>query len=342
MMKRLPSLLDFKKGHGWFVSHPSFSIWKGVAVAGLIAMAATFLSEHYGAPTMLFALLMGLGLGFLGDVPSLEPGLVFSARSLLRVGVGLLGAQLGIEQVQSLGVGSIVALSALVILTLACGIALSFAYGRRLAFGLLSGGAVAVCGASAALAISSVLPTNPSRDKDTVLVVITVTVLSTVAMVLYPIMFQALAFSESQIGFLIGATIHDVAQVVGAGYSVGDNVGIIATVVKMLRVATLPVIVFGIHFLVGNSQRGATPFPWFLVLFVLLALVRSVLDVPSAFLQTLSGFSQWMMVAAISAIGVRANLGAVLKVHPSFIVILVVETAFLLLLGIVAANLLIQ
>jgi hypothetical protein len=55
MIKRLPSFLDFKKGHGWFVSLPSSSIWKGLAVAGLIAMAATFLSEHYGATTMLFA-----------------------------------------------------------------------------------------------------------------------------------------------------------------------------------------------------------------------------------------------------------------------------------------------
>ena len=73
------------------------SNWQGLAVALVIATAATFLSEHYGAPTILFALLLGLALNFLSEQPSLKPGLTFSAKTVLRLGVGLLGIQLGLS-----------------------------------------------------------------------------------------------------------------------------------------------------------------------------------------------------------------------------------------------------
>ncbi|MGB7242056.1 MAG: putative sulfate exporter family transporter, partial [Sulfitobacter sp.] len=168
---------------GWASSKPELSYWRGMAVALLIAATATFLSEHYGAPTMLFALLIGLSLGFLADVPALEGGLNFTAKTVLRLGVGLLGIQLGIEEVRSLDGSAIAGVFGLVVLTLVCGALLSFVVGRRFAFGILSGGAVAICGASAALAFSSVLPARPDREKDTVLVVISVTILSTIAMV---------------------------------------------------------------------------------------------------------------------------------------------------------------
>lgn len=120
--------------------------WRGIAVALVIAAAATFLSEHYGAPTMLFALLIGLALSFLSAQPALKPGLSLTAKSVLRLGVGLLGLQLVFEDVQSLGVVSVGAVIGLVVATLAMGVVLSFASSRRFAYGILSGGAVAVCG----------------------------------------------------------------------------------------------------------------------------------------------------------------------------------------------------
>ena len=339
MTIKRPTLRDSNRMFGWTAANWELGIWKGVAVALLIAAASTFLSDHYGVPKMLFALLIGLSMGFLSEVPSLEPGLSFSAKTILRVGVGLLGAQLGLGQVQALGMASVGGVVTLVIATIFCGVALSFLIGRKTAFGFLSGGAVAICGASAALALASVLPQHPSRDKDTVLVVITVTVLSTVAMVMYPILFQALNYGDVQSGFLIGATIHDVAQVVGAGYSINDEVGIASTVVKMLRVAMLPLILFAVHLWFRSSQTsGKMTFPWFLLAFAFLAVMRSVIDVPESVVKFLAELSQWLMVAAISAIGVRSNLGAVLKVHPSLIFILFAETLFLLVFAIAFSN----
>lgn len=315
-------------------AHQLGDVWHGVALALLVAGASTFLSEHYGAPTMLFALLIGIALHFLSSVPSCSKGIDFSAKTLLRLGVGLLGIQLGFSDVQAIGFQAVGATLAMVVLTLGCGALLSFAIGRRLAFGLLSGGAVAICGASAALALSAVLPARDDRERDTILVVITVTVLSTIAMVIYPILFQYMNFTETQIGLLIGATIHDVAQVVGAGYSINDDVGLIATMVKMLRVASLPFVVIAVHFLFSDSQSGRAHVPWFLILFVVLALLRSFVDVPEIIILTLTEASRWMLVTAIAAIGMRTDLAAIFKVHPSYLIILVLETVFLLVIAI--------
>ncbi|MEL6523389.1 MAG: putative sulfate exporter family transporter [Pseudomonadota bacterium] len=312
--------------------------WKGVATALVIAAAATFLSEHYGAPTMLFALLLGLALSFLSEQELLKPGLTFSAKTLLRLGVGLLGIQLGFSDIQALGAHSVLAIVGMVLATMAVGIVLSFASSRRFAYGVLSGGAVAICGASAALAFSSVLPPHPKRENDTLLVVISVTVLSTIAMVLYPIISNLLGYSDLQTGFLIGATIHDVAQVVGAGYSVSEEAGLTATLVKMLRVACLPALVIAVHFAFRSGQHSGAHFPWFLALFAGLAVARSVFPIPDALIAAVTEVSRWMLVTAIAALGLQTNLAAVLKVHPGLLFILLAETVFILGLGMLYAT----
>ncbi len=314
-----------KRLHAFVQKH-----WRGFSVAAVIAAAATFLSEHYGAPTMLFALLIGLSLSFLSEQTTLQPGLKLTAKSVLRLGVGLLGIQLVFEDVQTLGTVSVGAIVALVVLTMGLGIVLSFATSRRFAYGILSGGAVAVCGASAALAFSAVLPSHPKREDDTILVVISVTVLSTVAMVLYPVLAKALGLSDLQTGFLIGATIHDVAQVVGAGYSVSDEAGLLAALVKMIRVACLPLLVMGVHFAFRSEGKSKVAVPWFLWLFVGLAILRSVVPLPDDLVSLIAEASRWMLVIAIAALGLQTNLKAVLKVHPTLLIILVIETVFIL------------
>ena len=107
--------------------------------------------------------------------------------------------------------------------------------GLKPLFGVLSGGAVAICGASAALAIASVLPRNDTRERDTILTVVSVTALSTLAMILYPVFATSIGLDHKQAGIFIGGTIHDVAQVVGAGYTISNETGDIATYVKLLQ-----------------------------------------------------------------------------------------------------------
>ncbi|MFU1478941.1 YeiH family protein [Roseovarius sp. C7] len=302
----------------------------GIFLACVIAASATFLSEHYGAPVMLFALLIGMAFNFLSTHEACAKGIEFSAKTLLRFGVGLLGLRLSIGDVESIGFTAVAAVVGFTLATLACGALLSFLFGRRMAFGLLAGGSVAICGASAALAITSVLPQRPGRDQDVLFVVIGVTALSTVAMIAYPVLFQGLGLSDLESGFLIGATIHDVAQVVGAGYSISDEAGVIATFVKMLRVALLPVVMIIVMLSFRGAQSQRVTLPWFLVMFILLAILANTGLVPQVVSDLIKEASRWFLVIAISALGMKTNLATIVGVKPSYGAILIIETLFLL------------
>ena len=186
---------------------------------------------------MLFALLLGMALHFLSADPRAAEGIDFTAKKLLRVGIALLGARITFGQVADLGAAPVAIVVICLSATIGFGLLLARFTGRGWPFGILTAGSVAICGASAALAISAVLPRSESLERDTLFTVVAVTGLSTVAMVVYPILFAALGFDETAIGILIGATIHDVAQVVGAGYAVSNEAGDAATLVKLLRVA---------------------------------------------------------------------------------------------------------
>lgn len=304
--------------------------YKGLFLALVIAIAASFLSEHYGAPVMLFALLIGMAFHFLHEESECASGIDFAAKALLRLGVGLMGVRLTVMDVVELGVAPVGAVVVFTMATLSLGVLLSFRLGRQVGFGLLAGGSVAICGASAALAITSALPQNRNREEDTLFVVIGVTVLSTVAMIAYPILFNSLGLSDVASGFLVGATIHDVAQVVGAGYSISEEAGIIATYVKMLRVALLPVVLLVIMLSFRDGQKGGLNVPWFLVMFIALAIVANLNILPGFVLVALQSLSSWCLVIAISALGVKTSLAYIVKVRPSYCAILVIETLFLL------------
>ena len=114
---------------------------------------------------------------------------------------------------------------------------LSDLFGWR--FALLTGGSVAICGASAAMAIAAVLPRNEHSESNLIFTVLGVTVLSTIAMIAYPMITTVTGLDPLASGVFLGGTIHDVAQVVGAGFSISDEVGETATLVKLMRVTML-------------------------------------------------------------------------------------------------------
>ena len=224
-------------------------------VAGTIALASTWLAQHYTAPVMLFALLFGMAFHFLHEEGRCVAGIEFTSRSVLRVGVGLLGVRITLGQIASLGAWPVATVIVGVTTTIVFGFLLARRLGLSPMFGVLSGGAVAICGASAALAIASVLPRSETRERDTILTVVSVTALSTLAMILYPVFSTSIGLDHKQAGIFIGGTIHDVAQVVGAGYTISNETGDIATYVKLLRVAMLLPAVFAISFLIARTRR---------------------------------------------------------------------------------------
>jgi uncharacterized integral membrane protein (TIGR00698 family) len=312
-------------------------LFPGVLASAVVAAAATFLSQHYGAPVMLFALLLGMAMNFLsGDGPCV-PGIEFTARQVLRIGVALLGLRITIGQIAELGWHPVL----LVVLSVALTIAVSMLAARLLGFqgifGLLTGGATAICGASAALALAAALPGHPQKERATLFTVVGVSALSTLAMIVYPMIAQAFGLDARLAGIFLGATIHDVAQVVGAGYSMSQQTGDVATFVKLMRVAMLlPVIVFAVMLTRarGKDAGGSRPplLPWFAVAFAVLVVVNSTGWLPVALTSLGSDFSRWCLVAAIAAIGMKTQLGELATVGLKPVMLMLGETVFLVLL----------
>lgn len=313
----------------------------GLMLAATIAAAAAFLGAHYGAPVMLFALLLGMAFNFLHEDGPCRAGIEFAAKFILRLGVGLLGIRIALDDVAQIGLLGAGVLAGLIVLTIATGFIAAPLFKRQWRFALLTGGAVAICGASAALAIAAVIPANDKTERNTLFTVIAVTALSTIAMVAYPLLFQGLGFSELQQGFLIGATIHDVAQVVGAGFSVSDPAGEMATITKLFRVAMLPVVLIAIVLVLRATGTGAGQgkiplLPWFMVLFLALVALGSAVDLPDLLVLKVDTISRACLITAIAALGVKTSLKALTAVGGGHLAIVVIETLALLGLAIAA------
>jgi uncharacterized integral membrane protein (TIGR00698 family) len=305
----------------------------GIVTALLVAFAATFVSETYGGPQFLYALFFGISLNFLASDPKTRQGIQFTARTILRVGVALLGVQITLDRIATLGASSIALVMVAVVATLLAGVAFGRLLKRPLAEGIITGGAVAICGASAALAISASLPRSQHTAQFTLLTVVGVTALSTVAMVIYPTLIPLLRLDAAGAGVLLGGTIHDVAQVVGAGYMVSPAAAEHATFVKLLRVAMLVPIVFVLSLRFRPEQPATLgrrfPLPWFLVLFVVLAGANSAGGVPDQAREWLSSASRWCLVSAIAALGVMTSFRDLSALGWRPVALLIAETTFL-------------
>ncbi len=310
-------------------------LFPGILISIVVAVSAQFLSEHYQTPAMLLALLLGIALGFLGEEGKTVPGVAFSAKTLLRIGVALLGVRISVAMVSGLGLPMICLIVGSVAATILFGLLISRWFGHRWRFALLTAGSVAICGASAAVAISAILPKDERSEERLAFTVMGVTVLSTLAMIVYPIITEALKLDDFAAGLFFGATIHDVAQVVGAGFTVSDEAGDAATVVKLIRVALLgPVVIIGSlvvrRFATIEKGTDAPPImPLFILGFLLLATLNSLNFIPQILIDFLSSVSRWFLLTAIAAVGMRTNLKQVMSVGGPAIALIFVETVFI-------------
>ena len=317
-------------------------LFPGLIVVGTIAAAAGFLSIHYKAPVMLFALLIGIAFNFLASDERCAPGIEFSSKKILRFGVALLGFRVTLDQILGLGTNVLLLVPILVISSIAISWLIAKLMGRKYLFALLTACAVSICGAAAALAVASVLPNWKERHRDTLFIVVCVTALSTFAMITYPILFTVANFNDVEIGILIGSTIHDVAQVVGAGYAVSNEAGDVATFIKLLRISMLPIIVILIAVLLKGDDESRTisskAFPWFALGFALCLVVNSSGYIPLLITGFLANVSQWFLVFAIAGLGVSTSLKSMMELGGRSILLMVLQTIALLGIAVLAVS----
>lgn len=332
MNARAAAITLSTNGAAWLTSGRTLA--PGLLASGVLAAAAAFLSQHYGAPVMLMALLLGMAMNFLSAEGACVPGIDFTARTVLRTGVALLGLRITLVQIAALGWQPIALVLLSVTLTIGTSIIVARLLGFRAGFGLLSGGATAICGASAALAIAAALPNHPLKERATLFTVLGVSALSTLAMIAYPMLVHALGLDAREAGVFIGATIHDVAQVVGAGYSLSPETGDVATFVKLLRVAMLlPVIAITV---VSYRRSGAEPgatrpplLPSFAVAFAGLVALNSFGVISPDVTKLGADISQWCLIAAVAALGTKTRLRELADIGFKPVALMVGETVFL-------------
>jgi uncharacterized integral membrane protein (TIGR00698 family) len=311
------------------------TLFPGFIICLTVGLAANFLGEHYGAPAMLFALLLGMALHFLYEDPKCQPGIGFTGTTILRIGVALLGFRIALADVMTLGWHTVLLMVAGIATTILFGLLVARLFGLKRRFGALTGGAVAICGASAALALSAVMPKNSDQERDTVFAVVGVTALSTLAMIIYPMLSGLIGMSDAEAGIFIGATIHDVAQVVGAGYSISVEAGDLAALTKLMRVAMLlPVVlmfvlVFRAHAESGSAESKPKLLPGFLVAFVVFVAINSAVAIPGEVKSGLTALSRTCLVTAIAAIGLKSNLRNIATLGWRPVLLMVAETIWL-------------
>lgn len=296
--------------HGWRAYGP------GLAMTTVAALAAAWLSDHYGAPRMLMGLLIGLAFNFANADTRLHPGLGFASKTLLRWGIVVTGLQVTVWQIIDLGWASFAWIAVMVALVTATGALAAKAFRLGSGFGVLAGGSVAICGASAALALSSVLGEKRSSQAQLTLVLVTISAASALAMSLYPVLAHMIGLTDRQAGWLVGGSIHDVAQALGAGYSFSDEAGETAAIVKLTRVALLAPALAAVALIFpaeAGQKRARIELPWFVAGFLLLGAVNSFAPLPAVATGWAKIATQSLLLLAVTATGIRSPMQLLLN-----------------------------
>ena len=288
----------------------------GLVLAALLGTAAFLIADlpwvknTTHASALLLVILLGMAWRSLLPLPAaVQPGIRLAQRPLLRWAVAGLGFRLSLAELWKIGP------PALAVVTISTAAALFFGWwiARRLGvarkLALLLGVGGAICGASAVVAADSVVEGEPG-DAPVALGVITL--LGTVGIVLYPILGRRLALPEFLYGVWDGASLHEMAQVVAAGFGVSEEAARVATVVKLARICLLAPVVLGLGAWLrrhgGSGAAKVAPVPWFLVLFVIFAALNSSGWVPSSWLETLRRGDLWLLSIGMAGVGLQTGI----------------------------------
>ncbi len=344
----------------------------GFAVALLITVAAIFLSELPMAPftvaggrhpiePVMLAIILGMILSNVVSLPrTLNPGIKFSVKKILPIGIVLLGARLNFQEIGKVGLAgiSLSILETIVALALLMFLAKKFNLPRKL--GMLLGIGTAICGGTAIVATAPVIEAD---EKDVVFSVATVTLLGLIAMFLLPVIGNALHLSQKAFGIWAGLSIHQTPQVIAAGFAYGDEAGATATIAKLSRVCLLAPIVFIVGFLHARNvaQSNGTKkainywslFPMFVFGFLAMALLRSLgwlpemtfnkpaffhgAGAPVSLASVCDSLSKYCIIISMAGVGLETKFSAMKQtgwkpLFASFIAALVIAAGILALI----------
>jgi len=297
--------------------------------------------EHL-SPAMI-AILLGIALRrVIGLRPGVRGGLVFSMRTLLRLAVVLLGLQVTFSQIVGMGVTTLLAVIAGLLVCFFGTVWLGARLGVEPKLARLIATGTSICGASAIVAGNSV---TRAKDEDVGYALAAITLLGIVAMLTEPAISLLLHMLPGQAGVWLGASLHDVAQVVVASSQLGDEAMRSATIAKMVRILMLAPMVLAMAAYEHRQHKGRKaedephakiPVPWFVFGFLALAGINSAGLVPAEVIRTTGLTAGIMLAAAVGAMGFAMDLRAL---HAKGLRPLILAVASWLLIGTVALSL---
>jgi uncharacterized integral membrane protein (TIGR00698 family) len=297
------------------------SLWNGV-IPGIVLVAmitgVAFSARNVSGFALFSPMILAVVAGMiysnvLGTPAHAKAGIAFSQRRLLRFAIVLLGFQLTLGQVVSIGASGV----GIVALTLGATFVFTITLGRLIGvdrkLAQLIAAGTSICGASAIVATNIV---TDARDEDVTYAVASITLFGTIAMLGFPLLAPVLGLDQHAFGLWAGASIHEVAQVIGAGFQNGTQSGEIATVAKLTRVAMLAPMVIALGLMArrkssdqSSDQSGARPpMPWFVAAFVAVVALNSLVTVPAEVKSAMALATTIMLTMGLAAMGLQADI----------------------------------
>jgi len=288
----------------------------GLVLTACIAIIARLLAElpffiAIGFGPHILGILFGLVFANIVVLPtSTQAGIHVSTKTILRLAIILLGFKITLFDIFAIGpVGFVVD-----IFMVASTAAIGILFGTRILkldtdMSILVSAGSAICGASAVLATEGTLNSKPYKAA---VAVGMVTIFGTIMMFLLPALqsLHLLGFSEQTFGIFAGATTHEVAQAVAAGFTSSDIAGESAVITKLLRVVLLIPFLFGVMWWLRRDTRehhAAVPFPWFVLGFVAVSVAHTFIVLPDLVVGHLISFDGFLMTMAMTALGLKTK-----------------------------------
>ncbi|CDX61197.1 conserved membrane hypothetical protein [Mesorhizobium plurifarium] len=297
---------------------PALSAISAGVVPGLVLVAmitsVAYSARGFSGLTLFSPMILAVVAGMiysnvLGMPAHAKAGIAFSQKRLLRFAIVLLGFQFTLGQVAGIGFGGVGVVAATLGATFLFTVTLGRLIGvdRKLAQLIAAG--TSICGASAIVATNIV---TDARDEDVTYAVAAITLFGTIAMLGFPLLAPVFGLDQHAFGLWAGASIHEVAQVIGAGFQNGTLAGETATVAKLTRVAMLApmVVALGLMARRGNTDASGAkpPVPWFVAAFVAVVALNSLVAIPAQIHAAIALAAQIMLTMGLAAMGLQADI----------------------------------
>ncbi len=284
-------------------------IWPGLAITASICLVSYILQSFLGLHSIVLALLLGILVGNSLSLPaSWNRGVKFSSGLLLELSIVLMAFGINFASFLKLGWETILIIIVSIVVVLSSTVLLSKKLNCPSSAGLLAGFGTAICGSSA---IAALTPVIRSSKSDMGIALAVVNLYGLIGMILLPLVAENW-LSDVQNGVLLGASLHAVGNVAGAGFAMSESIGELAVTVKLGRVALLTpaLLIFGqfVNASDKTNEKARIKLPWYLISFIVVTLLVSFIPLPKEVLTSTKQISQILLTIAMAAIGLKVSL----------------------------------